>query len=209
MSMRGYSPKTSVKVDRDGLRDQLRCAMTCAGELAISSPDLVRIRTCLRSEFLGRDAAAVFPAGLSTTIGDLERGALLRFTQTRRAMLELRENEIDFSWRDAEEELIADRSLLLFAPQSSLFDGAATPVTHGFLNTNYFPPWDTWLDLLEGMADEPEPILVSWVPRWCRQFVDDGIAVDPASCLAWGMPVDDAIACRGWGKTWAEGQVPV
>jgi hypothetical protein len=206
--MQGYSPKTSVKIDRDGLRDQLRCAMTWAGELVISAPDTARIRSCLRSEFLGRDAIAVFPTGLSTTIGDSERDAFLRLAQARRALLELRENEIDFSWQDAEAEMAADRALLFFTPQSSLFDGAATPVTHGFLNTNYFPPWDTWLDLLEGMADEAEPILVSWVPRWCRQFVDDGIAVDPARCLAWGMLVDGTIGCRGWGKTWAEGRSP-
>lgn len=194
-----------MAVDRGELRDRLRCAMTYVGAPAITAPDPAHFRTCLRSDFLGRDAIAVFPDGLSTQAGDAQRVALDRLAHARSAIGQLRENAIDYSWEDAEAELTAPRALLLFNPQTSLFDGAAVPPTHGFLNTNYFPPWDTWLDLVDGIRDAPGPTLVSWVPRWCRDCMDIGIAVDPAGCLAWAVLRGDAVGCRGWGKTWAEG----
>jgi hypothetical protein len=203
--MRDHSSTVPFGIDRRSLRDRLRSAMDWAGALTTSAPDTAQVRTCLRSDFLARDAIAVFPNGLSTVIGDSERVAFLRLVAARAAILDLRDNDIEFTWQNAEAELTAAQSMLLFKPHESLFDGAATPPTYGFLNANYFPPWDTWLDLVDGAADVYGPILVSWVPRWCRQFVDDGIAVDPAGCLGWGMALDDGIACRGWGKTWLRG----
>ena len=58
--------------------------------------------------------------------------------------------------------------LLLFAPQDSLSDGAATVASEGFFDTDNVPAWDTWRYF-------DDQTLVSWVPHQLISKVQSGI----------------------------------
>jgi hypothetical protein len=68
--------------------------------------------------------------------------------------------------------------LLLFTPQDSLSDGAATVASDGFFDADNVPAWDTWL-YFGGCT------LVSWVPPPLISKVQSGIDVNPESCIRW------------------------
>lgn len=68
--------------------------------------------------------------------------------------------------------------LLLFTPQDSLSDGAATVASEGFFDVDNVPAWDTWL-YFDGH------ILASWVPPQLIAKVQSGIDVNPEGCIRW------------------------
>jgi hypothetical protein len=68
--------------------------------------------------------------------------------------------------------------LLLFTPQDSLSDGAATVASNGFFDVDNVPPWDTWL-YFDGRT------LVTWVPPQLISTVQLGIDVNPESWIRW------------------------
>lgn len=68
--------------------------------------------------------------------------------------------------------------LLLFTPQDSLSDGAATVASNGFFDVDNVPAWDTWL-YFDGRT------LVSWVPPQLISKVQLGIDVNPEGCIRW------------------------
>lgn len=68
--------------------------------------------------------------------------------------------------------------LLLFTPEVSLSDGAATVVSDGFFDVDNVPAWDTWL-YFDGHT------LLSWVPPQLISKVQLGIDVNPESCIRW------------------------
>jgi hypothetical protein len=68
--------------------------------------------------------------------------------------------------------------LLLFTPQDSLSDGAATVASNGFIDVDNVPPWDTWL-YFDGRT------LVTWVPPQLISTVQLGIDVNPEGCIRW------------------------
>ena len=72
--------------------------------------------------------------------------------------------------------------LLLFTPQDSLSDGAATVASEGFFDVDNVPAWDTWL-YFDGQT------LLSWVPHLLISKVQPGIDVNPEGCIKWA---DDA-----------------
>lgn len=98
--------------------------------------------------------------------------------------------------RDAVEKLVLHREelvsrvlvntqegkFLLFTPQDSLSDGAATVASEGFFDVDNVPAWDTWL-YFDGRT------LVSWVPAQLISKVQSGIDVNPEGCIRWA---DDA-----------------
>ena len=71
---------------------------------------------------------------------------------------------------------------LLFIPQDSLSDGAATVQSEGFFDVDNVPAWDTWI-YFEGRT------LLSWVPAQLISKVQSGIDVNPEGCIKWA---DDA-----------------
>jgi hypothetical protein len=68
--------------------------------------------------------------------------------------------------------------LLLFTPQDSLSDEAATVASDGFFDVDNVPAWDTWL-YFDGHT------LLSWVPPQLISKIQLGIEVNPESCIRW------------------------
>src|SRR5215469_13736272 len=68
--------------------------------------------------------------------------------------------------------------LLLFTPQDSLSDGAATVASDGFFDVDNVPAWDTWL-YFDGHT------LLSWIPPQLISKVQSGVDVNPEACIKW------------------------
>jgi hypothetical protein len=73
---------------------------------------------------------------------------------------------------------IDNGKLLLFTPEDSLSDGAATVGSEGFFDVDNVPAWDTWL-FFDGRT------LISWVPPQLIPIVQAGIDVNPEGCIRW------------------------
>lgn len=94
--------------------------------------------------------------------------------------------------------------LMVVYPGLSLFDGAATPETEGFLNDEYMPPWDTWVHYEPRKPGQPkgewddslEPFLIAWVPQDMVDKVNRGMAVNPTECTRWLEEVMPALAAQ-------------
>lgn len=150
----------------------------------------------LRSVELAAHAAKVFPKSCHTKYSDDVGAAFQRFKNCRQSLV-ASPNAVA-----AAAELSRPRTLLAFNWRSSLFDGAATPLTHGFVNDDYMPAWDSWLHIVGVQdLDYDQCCLISWVPDWLAAHVNDGIAHDPAESMSW-CNVDSAgeIAISGWGE---------
>src|SRR5262249_48125813 len=111
---------------------------------------------------------------------------------------------------------LAGGRLVLFAPDESLFDGAAEDATRGFFDVNNMPGWDTWICYLEdtqriaehrqqwlaaGAPTAYPPVdydayLVSWVPPRLLDLVSTGIDVNPEGCITWADDVATAFTGR-------------
>jgi hypothetical protein len=72
----------------------------------------------------------------------------------------------------------SEGKLLLFTPQDSLSDGAATVASEGFFDVDNVPAWDTWI-YFDGQR------LLSWVPAQLISRVQSGIDVNPEGCIGW------------------------
>jgi len=94
-------------------------------------------------------------------------------------------------------------SLLVVDPAASVFDGAAWVASNGYLDVNNVPPWDTWLLTLPPHPEGSRGRLVlCWVPEWAGDLVDEGIVVEPVSCLSWATLEAEAVRLNGWGQAW-------
>jgi hypothetical protein len=87
-----------------------------------------------------------------------------------------------------------DGRLRLFYPDESLFDGAAEVASRGFFDADNVPAWDTWVyygtDGPGSTTDCDQRFLVSWIPREFVPLVNDGIEVNPESCIEWASATD-------------------
>ena len=101
-----------------------------------------------------------------------------------------------------QEEISRPKSLLLTDFAKSLFDGAVTPETDGFVNDDCMPPWDCWIDLLEVETSYGGWCLVSWVPASLSDQIDFSIEVDAAECMSWLRLVGDNLEILDWGRRW-------
>lgn len=146
-------------------------------------------------------------AGLAELVAP--KGGYAVFDEERRhafgALCELR-RELSSPYRKAEaviafaeQELHRERALLVVAISLNLFDGTAELEARGYLNTECFPPWDTWLDLVDVDDTDGEPCLLCWVPQWAVNLVNLGIRVDPAECASWTTWDRDTLEVVGWG----------
>jgi hypothetical protein len=86
---------------------------------------------------------------------------------------------------DFNREIHEPDCLLLFRWAHSLFDGAGTPASLGYVDDEYFSPWDTWLAVIPGV-EWGEDCLVAWVPPWARPLVQNAMWASPTECLSWG-----------------------
>jgi hypothetical protein len=78
---------------------------------------------------------------------------------------------------------LAGGRLLRSAPQESVWDGAASAVSAGYLDVDDAPPWDTWL-----LVDSRH--LVTWVPPNCVEAVAAAIQVSPVSNIEWASDLE-------------------
>lgn len=92
---------------------------------------------------------------------------------------------LDASFYDpaVQRHLERPKSLLLAALNETVEDGASEVVSYGFIDVQDAPPWDTWVDLVEGRSGTK--YLLSWVPQSMTEYVDKAIEANCASCLAW------------------------
>lgn len=103
------------------------------------------------------------------------RDAFAEFTQVRSRSLGGRSDSQDVTWQDVDRELLRPRSLLVYDWGTTLFAGAPEQVSEGFLDVDDKAPWDTWVAVVTGAE---RPWLLSWVPAWAQEFIDEAI---PAS----------------------------
>jgi hypothetical protein len=191
-----------LHVDREALRTKLLDTMSYADRWAVDRPHDTEVRNALRSEAFATHAVGVFRNGMFTDADNEAQSALASMLGLRHGIVELRTNANAYTFKDAERELGRVRSMLVVDYSVNLFDGAATPVTHGFLNDEYFPPWDAWLSFVEYQQPESRACLLTWVPAWASLLVEKAIEVDPAACLSWARWDGDTLIIHGWGKQW-------
>lgn len=86
--------------------------------------------------------------------------------------------------------------LLLFDPDNTLSDEAATEVSRGFFDVHNAPAWDTWVwyeedrKIVQGDSTIFASYLVAWVPQHVLDLAEAGIHVNPEECIRWATDVD-------------------
>jgi hypothetical protein len=91
--------------------------------------------------------------------------------------------------------------LLMVNWRESLFDGACSPITHGFLDDDCMPGWDTWLRIASLDDSQDAHGLVCWIPTELVPLVNDAILIDAARCMSWlKQDSKDLLTAVGWGK---------
>ncbi len=184
---------TFSESDTFAIAEQLAICLAWCGNREM--PPAKDCSAVFRSAALATQAASVFPDSCHTEFTPAIQETFTHFLQCRNDLA----NETS---SDASRELSRPRALLAFNWRSSLFDGAATPQTFGFVNDDYMPAWDTWLHILAVPSLDYDPYcLISWVPTWLAPHVNSGIAVDPAESMSWcHVAVTGEITIHGWGK---------
>jgi hypothetical protein len=86
---------------------------------------------------------------------------------------------------------LAGGRLLVYAPDDSLFDGAAEVSTGGFFDFDNIPPWDTWVAFL--YESERLQYLVSWIPPQLIELANTGVNVNPEACIRWLEGLDSPV----------------
>lgn len=198
----------SVAVSSDQLTQSCLDGMAWLGMLRSSAPAPVLVEREFRSADLEVVAKLAFPDSCHTEYDTPIETAFKQFLHLRSQLAAGRSNPP--TAETVIHELRRPRAVLITDWRSSLFDGAATPETDGFLDDNYMPGWDAWLALAAVEGAYGERCLLSWVPAWMGDRMDSGISVDPAECMAWAeFLTDGTIASRGWGKRWSDPSRPV
>lgn len=80
-------------------------------------------------------------------------------------------------------DVIYDPSnIMVYEPDSTVFDGISESETDGFFDVNDCPPWDTWVGFL---VFGDKRYLLSWVPEEFKHFVNEGFEVNCVECFYW------------------------
>lgn len=190
---------TATDADTTAITQQLRICFAWCGNRVSSVGEDDDFAVTFRSPELATAAQRVFPASCHTKFSQQVVDRFHEFTIQRESLLTERATILTA-------ELHRPRSLLMFKWRYSLFDGAATPESLGFLNDDYMPPWDTWLQLVPTTSGEPESCgLMTWVPEPIGPYVNAGIIVDPAQSMSWcSLASDGKIRLHGWGQQWGD-----
>jgi hypothetical protein len=77
--------------------------------------------------------------------------------------------------------------ILAFEIDANLQDGAAFYASKGFFDWDNIPPWDTWFAYLPEyfLYERHSDILLSWIDQDFLPLVEEGIEVNPESCIFW------------------------
>ena len=79
--------------------------------------------------------------------------------------------------------------LLICYPEASVWDGAANPVSEGFVDDDDLPAWNTWC--YHGIDNEQSSFLISWVPPAFIDLAQKAIEYCPTSCIKWASNVSN------------------
>jgi hypothetical protein len=137
-----------------------------------------------RSEALADAARKVLPESCHTKSDAKVEQAFCAFQDLRKSLLgcggrkELQETHIA-------NEILRPKSLLITDWAASLFDGAVAVETSNFIDEDYIPPWDTWVGIVTLESVSSRMTLVSWVPWWLSDKMDEALGFDPAECQSW------------------------
>ena len=128
--------------------------------------------SCFRSKAFSHVAEDVLPESCHTEFTEATIHSFDRFREVRTSLLESdgRINSIDDTTTTS--EIHRPRSLLLTDWSKSLFDGAVTPETNGFINEDCIAPWDTWIALVVVDNAYGPCCLLSWIPGWSLHQVE-------------------------------------
>lgn len=155
-----------------------------------------------RSQQLRKAANDVFPYSCHTLFSESLVTEFERFLRERSKSIP---DANKMSSEEVRQELQRRQSLLLTDWSASLFDGALTPETNGFIDDNGMPPWDTWICLLQATDSKGIACLLSWIPSWLAEKVDLAVRADAANSLSWLVVREDGkLQLHGWGKGWEE-----
>lgn len=78
--------------------------------------------------------------------------------------------------------------ILVYEPDSNIFDGLSENETNGYFDVNDCPPWDTWVGYI--LFGENRYVL-SWVPKSVVPLVDAGFEVNCVECFYWLSTVNE------------------
>jgi len=104
-----------------------------------------------RSADLESYAQQTFPESCHTPFSESVERAFKDFVNARRKLVGA---ELPFDER-VTAELFRPKSILVVDWESSLFDGAVTPETGGFIDDDCMPGWDSWLAKVRVPAGTP------------------------------------------------------
>jgi hypothetical protein len=146
----------------------------------LSKTSLVQV---LRQKLLRGEPSAQFrsPAPAPSAFGAASFRGETRNIPTRgavEALVQRRAELLPSHARERRKGMLLRGRLLLFAPQDSLSDGAATVASEGFFDVDNVPAWDTWL-YFDGQT------LLSWVAHPLISKVQSGIDANPEGCIKW------------------------
>ena len=145
-----------------------------------------------RSQELEAVATSVFPESCHSRFTPAMLPRLHDLRERRRAIGDDNSHEPDAG---------ADRGRLLLVNWSaSLFDGACSAITRGFLDEDGMPGWDTWARIVSFDESRTTHGLLCWVPDILLGLLDDAMRIDPARCMTWLKPDRNGlVVLLGWG----------
>jgi hypothetical protein len=152
-----------------------------------------------RSNSLAEKAREVFPESCHTPHSESVISAFQKLLNARHS---LPKAELPPEER-IEAELHRQGSVLVVDWSKSLFDGAITPETDGFIDDDCMPGWDSWISLAQVPSSYGKACLICWVPDNLTRKVNFGIEVDAASCMSWLNVQRDRVRLTGWGESFA------
>lgn len=155
-----------------------------------------------RSEELKKFAKNVFPNESGTHYTEEMRRNFSFFQQQRKNLMrnKLLKHSISYEVDEVIEELNRPRSMLAVYWELSIFDGGAIPITMGYLDWDYIPPSDYWLEIYKD--DEKKPFLLSWVPEWLSEDINTAMEIDMGYCMAWAYFDKDRLVVKEKDEVW-------
>lgn len=186
---------TLITWDRLTIPNMIPAVQACQRYCAILGTNAAPL---FRSDALALPARRVLPDSCHTPFSAGMVEAFSDYLATKGALLQGQ------AAREVRNDLGDPLSLLLVNWRDSLFDGACTPETYGYIDADCIPGWDTWVALVELERPENRHCLLCWVPGQVCREVDNAIALDAARCMSW-LTFDQHSQkplILGWGQRW-------
>jgi hypothetical protein len=154
-----------------------------------SRVDITKPETCFRSKELQPSKSFDWYVDKSQRHSIIEK-----VSSARHAILQNK-----FPMHNAKTPDLTLGKILAFEIDANLQDGAAFYASDRFFDWDNIPPWDTWFAYLpeQFLHEIPSGILLSWIPREFLPLVEEGIYVNPESCIFW---LDDKVVQQLFGQ---------